>query len=211
MPRTRTAGDAIDPNIEVMDGQEEIPDWAVADQADQALAVVAPVAAEQYRRKLTPPELLKYVADQVGSYEEDDPRMAMEIAAQIAAAATVDEVLGANETTKGREVLDTVLEINGIKFTVSTKEKGCPYFAVMSVRNTKTNAPDVISVGGWRLVLQLGQLHYMCAELPEGSPFLVARDTPGAIAPESYPLYFKIMKATTSAGREMNYLASPMG
>lgn len=210
MARTRTEDSTANAEAGVLEGQTEIPGWAVPDPADQEVAVFSAKTADQYRRKLRPEELVQWAASQITSYEEDDPRMVMEIAAQIVQASTVDEVLGKPETTKGREILDTILEVNAIKFTMSTEPKGCPYFAVLSVRNTKTGTPDVVSVGGWRLVLQLAQLHYMCAQLPASSEYLVDKDAPNAIAPETYPIYFKLGQAPTSSGNTMNFLAPPM-
>lgn len=210
MARNNAERDADAMREQVMEGQTELPVWLTADSGDQQVAVHDDHYAAQYRRKLRPDELLHYVAAQISQYEDDDPRMALEIAAQVAAGTTVDEVLGNVETTKGKEVLDVILQINGIKFVMSTEASGCPYFAVLDVRNTATNEPDVVTVGGWRLVLQLGQLHYMCTRLDPGDPRLVARDAEGAIAPESYPLFFRIRnKPTNTPGRTINYLARP--
>lgn len=192
----------------VLDGQEEIPEWAVASPTDQQVAVYTDHYQAQYRRPLQPNELLAYVAGQINSYEDDDPRIAMEIAAQVVAATTVDEVLGGVDTTKGKEILDTIIEVNALKFVMSSEPGGCPYFALISARDTSTNEHHTISVGGWRLVLQLGQIHYLTSPLDPSSPYLVAKDAVGALAPESFPVYFRIkQKPTSTPGKKVNYLA----
>lgn len=195
---------------QVVDGQltgGEVPDWAVADPADQQVATFDGNYATQWRRPLTGAELLQYAASQVTSYEDDDPRMALEMATQIANALTMDDVLAGADTTKGKEILDTILEVDGIKFSMSTEAKGCPYFALLSARDTATSERHVISVGGWRLVLQLAQIHYITTPLAPGSPYLVAPGTPGAIEPNSFPVYFRIRQKATGNGNTLNYLA----
>jgi len=194
---------------EVPSSMEGVPDWAMADLQDSQVELYKPPAAVQTRRALRPDELIAYVASQVNSYEDDDPRMALEIAAQIVNMDTAEKVLsGGAETVKGREITDTALRCDAIKFIMSTEPQGCPYFAILSVAIPSTGKEEVISVGGWRLVLQLGQLHYLSAELPEGSPYLVPEGTPGAMQKETYPHFMKIMKAPTSSGRSMNYLTT---
>lgn len=197
---------------EILDGQidaaSEIPEWATADPIDQQVATTDGTYAEQYRRHLAPDELIVYVASQISKYEDDDPRMALEIAAQVAAASNLDEVLDGVDTTKGKEILDTILNVNGIKFVMSTEPGGCPYFGLISAVDTATREPHVISVGGWRLVLQLGQIHYITSHLEPGSKFLVPKDSDKAIAPESFPLFFRVKsKPTNTPGRSINYLA----
>lgn len=207
---TKVADDVMEGQI-IADGMPEIPDWATESSDAQAIAMYRPPAESQWRRQLQPHELIEWIAAQIGSYEEDDPRMALEMAAQIVTATTADKVLsGGAETTKGRDILDTPIRCDAIKFVMSTEPKGCPYFAVLSVVNTGSGVDDIVSVGGWRLVLQLGQLHYLSAELPEGSPCLVAEGTPGAIRRETYPHFFKIKQAPTSSGRSVNYLTGVM-
>lgn len=197
---------------EVIDGQlagdGEIPEWATAEPLDQQIAVHDATYADQHRRVLAGSELLQYAASLISSYEDDDPRMALEIASQVAAATTLDEVLTGVDTTKGREILDTIIEVNALKFTLSTEPGGCPYFALISARDTQSGESHVISVGGWRLVLQLAQIHYMTATLPPGSPYLAVKGAEKTMAPETYPVYFRIrQKPTNTPGRVLNYLA----
>lgn len=189
---------------------EEVPQWATVPMNEQELVPFDP-APSQYRRALEGHELIQYIAANVNQYDEDDPRMALEIAAQIAKGGTVESVLGGGETTKGDEVYGVILAIEHIKFTVSAHEKGCPYFAICFGKRTDNQEQATFTLGGWRTVLQLGQLHYLASQLPAGSPYSVPEGTEGAFAPESYPFYFKLMQSEqTSRGFRVNYLASPM-
>lgn len=197
---------------QVLNGQlaadSEIPEWAVADPADQVVATISDQITGQLRRHLGGAELLQWVAAQISRYEDDDPRMALEIASQIAAASNLDEILSDQDTTKGKAILDTILEVNAVKFVMSSEPGGCPYFALLSARDTKSGELHTVSVGGWKLVLQLGQLHYITTELEAGSPFLVPDGTPDCIEPETFPVYFRIRtKPTNTPGRSINYLA----
>lgn len=189
---------------------EEVPEWATRAMNEGEL-VPFEAAASQWRRRLEGHELIQYIASQVNQYDEDDPRMALEIAAQVASGTTVDQVLGGGDTTKGNEVYGVILAIEHIKFTVSAHEKGCPYFAICYGKRTDNQETTTFTLGGWRTVLQLGQLHYMAHTLPAGSPYAVAEGTEGAIAQETFPFYFKLMQSEqTSRGFRVNYLASPM-
>lgn len=186
-----------------------VPEWATrAAEASGLELYRAP--ASQWRRKLEGHELIKWLAESINSFDEDDPRMALEMAAQIAQGSTAGEVLGGGDTTKGHEVYDVLLAIEHIQFTVSAHEKGCPYFAILHGKRTDTNEATVFSLGGWRAVLQLAQLHYLAAALPADSPYLVPEGTEGAFAPETYPFYFKLKQSEqTSRGFRVNYLAPP--
>lgn len=194
---------------EVTPDQTTVPEWVTRSAEESAVELYrAPVT--QWRRKLEGHELIKWLADAINSYEEDDPRMALEMAAQIAQGGTAGEVLGGGETTKGHEVYDVLLAIEHISFTVSQHEKGCPYFAVVHGKRTDTGEATVFSLGGWRATLQLAQLHYLAASLPADSPYLVPEGTEGAFAPETYPFYFKLKQSEqTSRGFRVNYLAPP--
>lgn len=195
---------------EVIEHEEEVPAWATAPMNAGEL-VPFEAAPTQHRRRLEGHELIQYIAAQVNQYDEDDPRMALEIAAQVASGGTVDQVLGGGDTTKGSEVYGVILSIEHIKFTVSTHEKGCPYFAICHGKRTDNQESNTFTIGGWRSVLQLGQLHYLASQLPVGSPYLVQPDAEGAFAPESYPFYFRLMQSDqTARGFRVNYLASPM-
>lgn len=196
---------------EVLPLTEEVPEWATAGVAESVVDLYRPPAVSQWRRKLHPEELVVWIKDQITKFDDDDPRMWLEIAAQIVVMDTADKVLnGQVETTKGRTIIDRPLKVDAIKFIMSTEPGGFPYFAVLSVANPETGETDVVSVGGARLVLQLGQLHYLSTELPEGSPYLVSQATDGAMERETYPHFFKIKQAPTSNGRNMNYLAGLM-
>lgn len=188
---------------------EAPPEWALQDLNDSQVELYRPPAETQTRRALRPDELVTYIASQVNAYDEDDPRMALEIAAQIVGMGTAEKVLsGSAETVKGREITGQALRVDAIRFIMSSEPKGCPYFAVLSTVMPSSGKEEIVSVGGWRLVLQLGQLHYLSAVLPEGSPYLVPTGTPGAFERETYPHFMKIMKAPTSGGKAMNYLTT---
>lgn len=192
------------------DTPEEKAPWEVADPAEQELEVYTAPDDSQYRRKLSEAELINWVAAQVKGGEKDEQAMWQSIFAQVAEADTVDEILnGKAETVKGKEILDTVLECNSIKFIPSTEAKGFPYFAILDVRYGPNRTQETISVGGVMVVAQLAALHYRSVTLTVDSPYRVAPDAPGAIAKDSFPHYFKIRKKATPNG-EMNYLVGAM-
>jgi len=205
--KTATADDTV---TEKPDGPE-VPEWAVIAEDAAQLAEFRGVSTSQWRRKLSGPELLQYVADCVKELDgKETAAMALEIANQIAAASTVEEVLNGSDVTKGKEVLDVTLAIDAIKFIESAHEDGCPFFAVLSGRNTKTNELDTFSIGGWRTVLQLAWMHYSARELMAGSPYLADAENPDAIERQTYPFFFKMQKVKTRSGNEMNRLVHPM-
>lgn len=184
----------------------DMPEWATRDASESAMAIFVAPAENQYRRKLNEHELLAWIASQVRQADPDDPRMGLEIFAQVAKSGTIEEVLtGKAETTKGREILDVLVECDSMKFIQSTERGGAPFFVVMSVRRTNNGQHEVVTMGGWMLLAQCAQIHYMSTELPENSPFLVHPDTPGALAKESFPHYFKMRQKETASGH-MNYL-----
>lgn len=189
---------------------EEKAPWEVEPQGEQELEVFVAPDSSQYRRKLSEAELIAWVAAQVKGGEQDEQAMWQSIFAQIAEADSVDEILnGKAETVKGKEILDTVLECNSIKFIPSTEAKGFPYFAILDVRYGPNRTQETISVGGVMVVAQLAALHYRSVELTIDSPYRVAAETLGAIAKDTFPHYFKIRKKTTPNG-EMNYLVGAM-
>lgn len=182
----------------------------VTDPAQQQMEqFVAPVDT-QWRRPLSEHDLLAWISMQAKMGDGDDESVGISMLSDVVGAATLEEsISGKVETTKSREILDTILECNGIKFIMSDIEEGCPYFAILDVRTTNNNERETISLGGWRAVGQLGRMHYQSADLTPDSPFLVAEGTPGAWAKESFPHYFKIKQKETGKGH-MNYLAPAM-
>jgi hypothetical protein len=211
MARERTKASEVIEGTEVTAEGQEMPSWATPDIETQQVAVYTSPAKSQFRRKLTGPELLQWVASQVVSYDGDEEAMGLDIFGQIAGMGSADAILsGKVETTKGKEILGVPLVCDLIKFVVSTEQQGCPYFAVMEVRRSDNNERLVVTKGGWRLVAQLGALHYLSTELLEHSPYLVAEGTPGALAIETYPHYFKLMENTTNSGNQMSYIIGLM-
>lgn len=190
---------------------QDLSEWAVTDPAAQQLAEFRGVSSSQWRRKLSGPELLLYVRDEARKMEgREDEAMVLDIAAQIASSSTLEDVLSGAETTKGREILDTILAIEAIKFTESEFKEGCPYFAVCRGRDTKTGNMETITIGGWRAVLQLAWMHYSATELMHDSPYLASPEDPDAIERQTYPFHFKMQTVDTLSGRTMNKLVHPM-
>lgn len=205
--KTATAETVV---AEEIPGQEKFPEWAAAEAGDQEMAKYSPPAANQYRRKLNEFELMEWVKAQVAYSARDAEQIGESIFAQIAAADTLEEVIsGKVETTKGREILDTILECTSIKFVMGDQGDGCPYFVICDVRNAKTQEREMLSVGGWMVLAQMARMHYQSVELTEDSPYLADPDAPGASAKESFPHYFKIKQKPTPNGH-MNYLAPAM-
>lgn len=195
---------------EPIEGQEVIDLPGVTPAGEAELVPFVGVAANQFRRRLHDVEMLPYIKGMVaGSLADDDPRAIMEILGQIARASTFEEALGGNETTKGREILDTTLEVWGYKFVQSTQAKGCPYFVLLDAKDTRTGKVEMVSVGGWKVVGTCAWAHYAARDLAEGSEYLVPQGTPGAIEQMPYPHYFKIHKEETSGGNTVNLLRLP--
>lgn len=211
MAKTNTKTDNVTEGAEVSATPAGMPEWATPDIETQQVEVYVAAAASQFRRKLTGPELLQWVAGQVVSYDGDEEKMGLDIFEQVASMGSADAILsGKVETTKGKEILGIPLVCDAIKFVVSTESAGCPYFAVMDVRRSDNNERLTVTKGGWRLVAQLGALHYASSTLPDGSPYLVAEGMPGALAQETYPHYFKLMENTTNSGNQMSYIIGLM-
>ncbi len=202
----KSTGAIMDQLKDAVDGEAtEIPTVTPVDE--QELALFAPPNPSQWRRKLNEHELLAWVAMQANMRDESNEAVGLSMFAQVAMADTIEEVLGGKvETTKSREILDTVVACHSIKFINSDKDDGCPYFGIVDVRHGPTNESETLSLGGWMAVAQLAQLHYRTVELPADSTYLVPENAPGAIAKESYPHYFKIKQKPTPKGH-MNYLA----
>lgn len=196
---------------EVVEGQEVFDLPGVTPEGEQTMVPFVAPAASQWRRRLREDEILAYIKDQVsGGLAEDDPAAVMEMLGSIARATTFDEAISNEATTKGREILDTVLAVWGFKFLKSQHEKGCPFFVLADAKNTKTGETELVNLGGWKVVATCAWAHYAARDLPEGSPFLVQQGTPGAIEKHEYPFYFKIRKEKTSAGFDINLIVSPM-
>lgn len=210
---TQKTKDAVLGTAEDMrkDSATDVPEWATAQPADQELEKFAAPADAGWRRALSEHELLAWIAMQAKMGDGDDESVGISMLSDVVGAATLEEsISGKVETTKSREILDTILECNGIKFIMSDIEEGCPYFAILDVRTTNNNERETISIGGWRAVGQLGRMHYQSADLTADSPYLVPEGTPGAWAKESFPHYFKVKQKETGKGH-MNYLAPAMG
>lgn len=198
-------------NTETVGTEQDMPSWATPDIETQQVEVYRPIAQSQWRRKLSGPELLQWVASQVVSYDGDEEAMGLDIFSQIADMGSADEILsGRVETTKGKEILGIPLACEKIRFVMSTEKAGCPYFAVMEVRRSDTNERLTVSKGGWRLVAQLGSLHYMSTDLPEGHEYLAPQGMQGAVEKESYPFFFKLMENDTTSGNKMSYIVGLM-
>lgn len=189
---------------------DEVPDWAVPDADEQQLEqFIAPVDG-QWRRGLSEHEMLAWISMQANMGDGDSEAVGLSMMAQVVGAATLEDAIsGRVDTTKSREILDTIVECNWIKFIKSDKEDGCPYFAILDVRTTTNNEQETISLGGWMAVGQAGRMLYQSLELPADSPFLVPKGTPGAWPREPFPHYFKVKQKPTPKGH-MNYLAPAM-
>lgn len=211
MANTRTKGDG-DPVVdaEVIPGQTEIPvPGTIPSEFSSIMPFVAP-ALSQYRRRLREDELLTYIRDQAsGRIADDDPQAILEMMATIAKASTFEEAVGGQETEHGASLLNVTIAVWGIKFLRSNLPKGCPYFCLLDAKRTDTGEAVLVDVGGWKLVGTMGWAHYAARDLPEGSPFLVPKGTPGAIEKQTYPYIFRIIKEETSSGNTVNLLKLP--
>lgn len=184
---------------------------AAADPANQELEVFAAPDGSTYRRRLVDHELMAWVAMQANLNSGDDSDSGMRMFAQIAAMDTLSDVIaGKVETTKSKEILNTIMACHSIKFMVGNTEDGCPYFAICDVTYGQANTKDTLSIGGWYAIAQLARLHYESADFTPGSQYLVNADAPGALPKASFPHYFQIKQKPTPKGH-MNYLAPAIG
>lgn len=186
----------------------DLPDFDTRSPADSEMERFVPPAESQWRRPLREHELMAWVAMKARPVNATSEQVGMEIFAQIAAATTVEAVLtGKVETTKGKDILDVAMACDAIKFIPSTEVDGAPFFTVLSVRNSNSGESDVVSLGGWMVLAQCAMMDYLSTELPEDSPYLVPQGTPGALAKDTYPHYFRIKQKDTPSGH-MNYLVA---
>lgn len=189
----------------------DFPDWATRPPSESEVDVWRPESENQWRRKLSGPELMKWVSDNARDSAGFDEASIRDLFANVANSVTMDDLFSGAEATKGRTILDVMLRIDNIRFVPGQFEDGCPYFVVLYVVRTDTNAKDVVSFGGWRAIAQAAQMHYLCTRLPEGSPYLVDPSTEGAVEPWSYPLHTRIRQsAPTARGFHVNFFAHPM-
>lgn len=211
MAKTRTTQEETVTAEPVMEGQEAMSFPTVADEEMSQLMAYAPPAESQFRRKLTGPELMLWVK-QYANLGEDEEERGKEVWEEIASLGTVDAVLRGQgkETTKGRERIGVIFRCDSIRFLPSTKPKGCPFFVLAKGVWTDNKQTDVVNLGGWWVVGQLAQMHYAATLLPADSPALVPEGTPGAIAKESYPFYFRVMEEETGGGNTRRWLAPAM-
>lgn len=210
MARTRAQqDDQSDQVAQVIEGQDDNFGAAPAPDDTAAMDVWAP-APSQWRRRLTPPELLDWLSSHVYRTETDDETAMLEMFGRAVKAETIDQVLTGAELEKGREMPDCILAIDEIEFTPSDQPKGFPFYARLFGKRTDTGEAVSISVGGAVVMGQLAFMHYLCERLPVGSPFVVPEDSRGSLAPDSYPIYFRIKQTPPNAeGNRTNLLIHP--
>lgn len=164
----------------------------------------------QWRRRLTQKELLEWLVAHTVSYEEDDPQKMFAMFGRAADATSIEGVLQGAEVEKGRELPACILAVESMDFNASDQPKGFPFYALLRGKRTDTGDDISVSIGGAVVMGQLAQMHYLCEQLPVGSPFVVPEGTDGALAPDSYPIYLKIKQSEpNAAGFRTNLLVHP--
>jgi hypothetical protein len=211
MAKARTVDATDQPVAEVTeDVVTDFPEWATRAPEESEVVPWTPPAANQHRRKLTGPELMSWISDQAKQSTGFDEASIAELFANVAGAVTLDDLFAGSEAVKGRMIHDVMLRVDNIRFMSGRFADGCPYFAILYVVRTDTNKKEVVSTGGWRAIAQLGQMHYLCAELPEGSPYLMDPSTEGAVEKWGYPQFMRIKESEETAnGYTINYIAGP--
>jgi hypothetical protein len=192
------------------DETPEFPDWAVRAAQDSQLVVQGEPSPNQWRRQLTPHELMQWVERAASGDQGFDPESILELFARAAQATTTDALYADQETVKGRTIPDVLLRVDNVRFKLGQYEDGCPYFGILHAVRTDNERPEVISLGGWVIAAQLGQMHYLAAELPADSPYVVDPSAPGAIERWEYPQYVRIKRRPTSRGFHVNSLVHPL-
>lgn len=188
----------------------EVIDADVRPADESQVAVYAPVSDTQHRRLLTAPELMQWVERAASGDVGFDQASILDAFAKAAAAFTQDELLRDAQATHGRDIPGVMLRVDNIKFQLGQYEDGCPYFGVLFATRTDTDRSDVISIGGWKAIPTLGQMHYLCSELTVDSPYLVAPDAPGAVEKWDYPQFLKIKRIQTGRGFHVNAIVHPL-
>lgn len=209
MGRAKQTDDSPVDAVLTEDAATGMPEWATRPIEESGMELYVPPSADQHRRLLHAHELLEWVKAHIDDGGGFDQQSVLELFARAAASATSDQVLSEQETIKGRTVPGVLLRVDRIRFKPSVHEDGCPYFSVMDVVRTDTGAKDVMSVGGWVVCAQSAQLHYLTTELPDGSPFLVAGGTEGAVEQLTLPLYLRVKQRQTLRGTVVNSLVHP--
>lgn len=210
MARTRTGSpEETEVMAEVVEDQDT--NFGAAPAPDGTAEIeVWQASPSQWRRRLTEAELLEWLSRHVGASEEDDEAKMLAMFGRAAAAETIDALLTGASIEKGRELPDCILAVDAIDFTVSDKEEGFPFYAILRGKRTDTGDAITVSIGGAVVMGQLTQMHYLCEQLPAGSPFVVPEGTPGALAPDSYPVYLRIKQSAPNAkGNRTNMLVHP--
>lgn len=210
MARTKAQAESSPEEVAEMTGQDFADFGQAVDPDGSAAMEVWQPAPSQWRRRLAQHELLEWLTQHASVYEEDDPQKMLDMFGRAAESGSIEDILMGSEVEKGRELPDCILAVDSIQFSASDQTDGFPFYALLKGKRTDKGEAITVSIGGAVVMGQLAMMHYLCEQLPVGSPYVVPEGTPGALAPDSYPIYMKIKQsAPNAAGNRTNMLVHP--
>jgi len=99
--------------------------------------------------------IAQYLDDMRGADDETPEQVQAEIARRILSATSMDDVWGATKTLSARDLLNTPLVVESVRWVKSAYNNGAPKFAVVDAKNVYGDAPVVFTCGALNVVLTL--------------------------------------------------------
>lgn len=99
-----------------------------------------------------------YLGDMRASEDDSPEAIQAEIARRILSADSVDAIWAATKVLSAKEVLNTPLMVESVRWVTSAHAGGAPKFAIIDGRNTYSNEPVTVSCGALNVVLTLYKL-----------------------------------------------------
>lgn len=96
-----------------------------------------------------------YVSDMRATDDESPEAIQAEIARRILSADTLEDVWAATKVLSAKEILNTPILVNNVRWVTSAHEGGAPKFAIIDGENTYTSKPITVSCGALNVVLTL--------------------------------------------------------
>lgn len=99
-----------------------------------------------------------YLSDMQATEDDSPEAIQLEIARRILSADSIDDVWAATKVLTAKEVLNTPLDVERVRWITSAHKGGAPKFAIIEGKNVYTNAPVTVSCGALNVVLTLYKL-----------------------------------------------------
>lgn len=99
-----------------------------------------------------------YLSDMSATEDDSPEAIQLEIARRILSADSVDAVWAATKVLTAKEVLNTPIIVERVRWITSAHKGGAPKFAIFEGTNVYTQAPITVSCGALNVVLTLYKL-----------------------------------------------------